>query len=318
MLVPEQLPAAAVSAAPTRHGALGAFSLCAGVMIFSLQDVILKWLSGDYPLAEAQTLRGVFALPFLLLIVRFDGGWRSLLSNRFRLLIGRGALMLCAYTAYYLAMPVLSLAEIVSLSFSAPLFIAALSGPMLGERVGVKRWLAISIGFAGVLVILRPGSGVMHWAALLPLMGTMTYAVAQIIARRMGSGETTTSVMAFYQNAVYLVGGLVLGALLGHGAFAGSGHPSLEFFVRGWSLPSALDFALLAACGPISVAGIWLLTHAYRIAEANRVTFFEYSAIVWAVLWGYLVWGDVPDLWTILGAALVAGAGIFMLRGARV
>jgi drug/metabolite transporter (DMT)-like permease len=259
----------------------------------------------------------VSALPFVLLIVHFHGGWRTLLSSRYRLLIGRSVLMLTAYTGYYLAMPVLPLAEIVALTFTVPLIVAALAGPMLGEIVGIKRWLAVLIGFAGVLVILRPGSGVTEWAALLPLMGAFTYAVSQILARRLGRGETTTSVMTFYQNAVYLVGGLVLGALLGHGGFAGSSDPTLEFFVRAWSLPGALDFALLAACGPISVAGIWLLTNAYRVTEANRVTFFEYSAIVWAVLWGYLVWNDVPDRWTVLGAALVVGAGIFMLRSAR-
>jgi drug/metabolite transporter (DMT)-like permease len=285
-------------------------------MVFSIQDVILKWLSGDYPLAEAQVLRGVFALPFILVLVRYDGGWRALVSRRYRLLLGRSALMLTSYTCYYLSLPALPLAEVVAITFTVPLIIAALAGVLLKEHVSLRRWLAILVGFAGVLIIVQPGGGVMEWAALLPLVGAFTYALSQIIARRLGPTETT-SVMAFYQNTVYLVGGLVLGALLGHGAFQGQGHPSIEFFVRAWTVPTALDFLLLSACGPISAAGVWLLTHAYRLAEANRVAFFEYSGLVWAILWGYLVWHDVPRLTTVLGAAIVVGAGIYMTRQLR-
>jgi drug/metabolite transporter (DMT)-like permease len=187
---------------------------------------------------------------------------------------------------------------------------------MLNERVGWRRWMAVGLGFAGVLVMLRPGLGVFDVAALLPLGAAATYAVAQIMARHLGATDRA-SVMSFYQNSANLTGALLLGLAFGNGAYAESGHPSMQFLLRAWSMPEGIELLMIASTGLVAAIGSWCLTNAYRLAEANVVAPFEYTSIVWAVLAGLLVWGEVPDGFTIFGILMVVGAGIYVLRFAR-
>ncbi len=291
----------------------GILALCVGVLVFSLQDVIIKWIAGSYPIHQVMVLRSLVALPLLVVMVRFEAGLPALRARRPGILALRGFILLVCYTAFYLSLPALPLATAVALSFSSPLFIAALAGPMLGERLAPSRWLAVLFGFAGVMVVVRPGAGVFDVAAILPLLGAATYALAQILARRFGRDDAS-SVMALYQNGVFLLGGGILAAILGSGWVTGVTHPSVAFLVRPWVMPPALDLAMLLATGAIAGAGAYLLTHAYRIAEANAVAPFEYTSLIWATLWGYLVWTEVPDGATILGIAMILGASLYVSR----
>ena len=193
-----------------------------------------------------------------------------------------------------------------------PLFVTALAGPFLGEKVGVRRWAAAIVGFAGVLIIVRPLADSFSLASLLPIASALTYSISALMARRMGATESAP-VMSFYQNLVYLLVALVMAMIFGGGAYEGTSNPSLEFLVRGWVTPSWLDLALLAACGVIASIATVLLTQAYRMAEANFVACFEYSAIVWATLGGYLIWREVPDVYFFVGAALIVAAGLYVL-----
>ena len=307
----DSMTAAGVSQPGTRRA--GAFALSAGVLVFSLQDVIIKWIAGGYPIHQVMVLRSLVALPLLLVIVRFEAGLPALRARRPGMLALRGLILLVCYTSFYLSLPALPLATAVALSFSSPLFIAALAGPMLGERVPPRRWAAILFGFAGVLVVVRPGVGVFEAAAVLPLIGAATYALAQILARRLGSTDAS-SVMALYQNGVFLLGGALLAVTLGGGWLEGPMHPSVAFLVRPWALPPVPDLALLLATGAIAGLGAFLLTHAYRIAEANAIAPFEYTSLIWAVLWGYAIWAEVPDAATFLGIAMILGASIYVSR----
>ncbi len=298
--------------ASSRHPGLAALSLCSGVAIFSGQDWIIKLLSGDYPVHQAIAIRGVVAVLILLAYIALDGKIESLRSRRMGLLIVRGLVLMMAYTTYYLAFPSMPLANIVALWFTVPLFVTALAGPFLGEKVGVRRWAAAIVGFAGVLIIVRPFADSFSVASLLPIASALTYSISALMARRMGETESAP-VMSFYQNLVYLLVALVMAAIFGGGAFEGSSDPSLEFLVRGWVMPSWLDLALLAACGVIASIATVLLTQAYRMAEANFVACFEYSAIIWATLGGYLFWREVPDVYFFVGAALIVAAGLYVL-----
>jgi drug/metabolite transporter (DMT)-like permease len=305
---------------PARAGGsrlMAALSLCGGIFVFSSQDWILKYISGTYPLSEAIAIRTITALPFLLVMVHMGGGLARLVSRRFYRHALRGLIMLTAYSTYYLALPAMKLAEAVTLYFTAPLFITALAVPMLGERLQAKRLIVLFVGFLGVIVTCRPGAGLFDLASLLPVFAALAYGIAQLMARQIGGSESA-AVMGFYQNIMYMLGAIVLALLFGHGAFAYENmHPSVAFLLRPWSFDKPFDLFLLACCGPIAAAGTVLLSHAYRIAEANYVAPFEYTALIWAASWGFLIFNEIPDIYTYAGAALIVGAGLYMLFSGR-
>jgi drug/metabolite transporter (DMT)-like permease len=291
-------------------------TLCLGVFVFALQDWIIKAISDLYPVHQAIIIRCIVALPILLVLVRMSGSFRNILSPQARWLALRGLILVVSYTSYYLAFPAMPLAQVIALWFTTPLFVVALAGPILGERVGPERWIATIIGFVGVLVMVKPFSAAFDIAALLPVLSAVTYGTAQLMARRMGVTESA-AVMSFHQNLMYfLVAGLVA-LWLGDGRFAGGGNGSLDFLLRPWVMPTTEHLLMLAACGPIAAAGMVLLTQAYRMAEANFVTSFEYTAIIWASLGGWYFWNEIPDLYTFIGAALIIAAGLYVLYGAR-
>lgn len=291
---------------------LGVVYLCLGVLVFSLQDAIIKSVSGSYALTEVVTIRCVVSVPILLAMVQWEAGIRALRSPNYKALVYRSIIMLAAYTTYYMAFPALKLADAVALYFTVPLFMLALAAPLLGERIGWRRVTAVTVGFVGVIVMMRPGAGVFEPAALLSLLSAATYALSMLMARRLGN-EETASVMAFYQNGIYLAGAALLAVLLGFSGIHSAAHPSLNFLVRPWVLPTLRDFLMIASCGLIAAVGILFLTNAYRIARASVVTSFEYTGLLWAPLWGYLFFGEIPGAATYYGAALIVAGGLFAL-----
>lgn len=286
--------------------------LVAGIAVFSVQDLILKHLSGTYPLYEAMVLRSLTALPFLLVLVHLGGGLRTLVTPGWRIMLARGFVMFAAYTCYYLALAALPLATTVALYFTAPLFITLLSVLVLAERVGPRRWSAVAAGFGGVVIMVRPGSDLFDWAALLPLVSGLSYGIAMIAARRLGATETAAA-LAFWGNLVFLGCALVMTAVLGGGDFAREDHASLAFLLRGWVAPGLGDLGLMMACGLIAAAALTLLTQAYRVSESNLVAPFEYTAMIWGVLYGWLFWRDWPDALGWAGIAVIIGAGLYVL-----
>lgn len=286
--------------------------LALGILLFSFQDVILKLLSGAYPLYEAMIIRGLTTAPLLLLAARYDGGLRALTTPRLRLMLARGVVFFFAYTCYYLGLAALPIATAVALYFSAPLFITLLSAFALGEGLGLRRALGVLTGFAGVLIMVRPGTEVFQWAALLPVLCGIAYAVSMVSARRLGETESAAA-LAFWGNAVFLFGAFLLALAFGSGRFADTASPSLAFLTRGWVAPSVTDTALMMACGAIAAAGLVLLTQAYRIGEAQAVAPFEYSAMIWGVMNGWLFWHDWPDALGWLGIAVITGSGLYVL-----
>jgi drug/metabolite transporter (DMT)-like permease len=294
----------------------GAAALCLGILVFSIQDGIIKLISGSYAVTEAVFIRSVVALPILLVLVMAEGGLARLRTPNAWPLTLRGFIMLIAYTAYYLAFPALPLASAIALFFVAPLIVTALAGPMLGERVSIKAIFAVILGFAGVLVMTRPGSGVFEPAALLSLLAAACYAFAMVYARKLGVQEPA-SVISAYQNWTYLGGAVVAAGAFRVFGIEDAKHPSLDFLVRPWTVPPLLDFGLMAICGVAAAIAIFLLTYAYRTAEARRVTVFEYSGLIWGALWGFLCFDEIPSLYTIAGAAMIFAAGLLALARDR-
>jgi drug/metabolite transporter (DMT)-like permease len=214
------------------------------------------------------------------------------------------------------------LAQVVALFFMAPIFITALAYPMLGEKAEATHWLAIIVGFLGVIVTYWPqftgdaDAPAFDWALLLPLAATVTYALSQLLARKLN--QDSAAVQGFHQNLMFLAGALILGAVFSLGHFDHAGlHPSLAFLMRDWIWGSSHDLLLLAATGPIAALGTVLLSQAYRMAEANFVAAFEYTGLIWGAGWGYLIWDEVPDVYMYAGAVLIVGAGLYMLFSGR-
>lgn len=299
----------------TKHAWLAILALCGGVLIFSFQDVVIKMLSGGYPVHEVVVIRGLSALPILLVLVHRQVGLKAIVTGPIMALTWRSLFLVVSYSAYYLAFPVMKLADVVALYFTVPIFVTALAGPFLGERIGWRRWMATLVGFSGVIVMLRPSGGVFNLAALMPVVSAITYGSAQLMARGLAT-RTPALIMSFYQNLLYLIVAGAMGLLLG-GGVVHEPNGVMDFLLRPWAMPSLRDLLLLASCGPISAIGMTLLSQAYRQAEANFVTSFEYTGLIWATLWGFFIFGEVPDEAMIIGAALIIGAGLYMLYGVR-
>jgi drug/metabolite transporter (DMT)-like permease len=282
-----------------------------GVSVFSLQDAIIKLLSGQYALLEIGFVRCLVSIGPMAALAWWERGRAGLRTRRPGLHVARGACAVLAFTTYYLALAALPLADVVALYFAAPLFLAVLSAVILGEPVGARRWSALAVGFLGVLIVLRPGTGVFEPAAALAVGSAVCYAGAQTITRELGRTDGGAS-MALSSTVLYLVVALAGGLLAGRHGQESALHPSAAFLLRGWTAPDGADLALMAACGLISGAGAYCLAQAYRAAPAGAVAPFEYVTIAWAVLWGYVFWGSVPGPATLGGLVLTVGAGLYL------
>ncbi|TSA15489.1 MAG: DMT family transporter [Comamonadaceae bacterium] len=294
----------------------GIFYLALGVFVFSLQDAIIKKVSGSYALTEVVFIRSVVAMPILLAMVQREVGWRAIFSPQLWPMAMRAAILYLSYIAYYMAFPALPLADAVALYFTVPLFVTALAGPFLHEPSDRRVWLAVLVGFAGVMVMLQPSRRIFEPAALLSLLAAATYGLSMLMARKLGTSESAT-VMVFYQNVMFFSGSMATALALWGLGIVHAAHPSLSFLVRPWVWPAAYDALLMCTCGIVSTAGMMLLTSAYHVAKASVVTPFEYTGIMWAPLWGFLFFDEIPRLTTLAGAALIVGAGLVALHTTR-
>jgi drug/metabolite transporter (DMT)-like permease len=295
---------------------LAVLSLCGGVALAVSLDAAVKWLSGEYPVHQLVVLRCLVAAPVLFVLAGMRGREIVTLHPRWPVVVLRGILMCSAYLAFVMAIAAMPMADAVAIYFTLPLFVAVLAGPLLGEKVGLDRWFAILAGFLGVLIMIRPGTGVFEPAALLALYAGFGYATGQMLTRWLGYG-IRASVLAFHQNVVFLAVGTALSLLFGFGQFAGEAHPSLDFLMRGWTTPPLADLALILSLGVVAGLAMVLYTQAYRLTEANLVAPFEYTAMIWATFYGIVLFGDFPDWVTGAGAVLVIGAGLYMLRAVQ-
>ncbi|MFN3577568.1 MAG: DMT family transporter [Tabrizicola sp.] len=237
----------------------GILALVTGIAVFSLQDVILKRLSGDYPLYQAMVIRSLTAVPLLLVILRWtDGRLSTITTPNWGWMLARGFLNFAAYTAYYLGLAALPMADTVALFFTAPLFITIAAALIFRERIGPLNLVALAAGFLGMVMIFNPSASIFEPAALLPVLGALGYALTQLATRALGRTETAAA-MTFWGNLTFLASALALAAVFGSGAHNGATHPSLAFLTRGWQEMPPRDLLLFMACGLIASVGLSLL-----------------------------------------------------------
>jgi drug/metabolite transporter (DMT)-like permease len=298
---------------PRDNPALAAVCACLAVLCASIMDAGMKSMSTRYPVHELMVLRALAAAPFLSFLAWREAGPRMFRPPRYAAIALRGSVMCSAYTSYVMAIAAMPLADTAAIYFTMPLFVAALAGMTLGERVPLHRIVAILVGFAGTVLTIRPRGDVFEPAALLALYAAFGYAIGQLLARSLGA-QVTPGVLAFHQNVIYLVLALVMAAILSGVSSASGMHPSLAFLTRSWAAPRAADLAFVLLMGPLVTSSMYLFSLAYRLGQASFVAPFEYSAIFWAATFGILFWGDIPSLAVLIGGAMVASAGIYMLQ----
>ncbi|WP_043340681.1 DMT family transporter [Belnapia moabensis] len=293
----ETLPAETASdlAARRRRAVLGVLGAAA---VFSLAAALVKGLRGELPLAQVVLCRNLFAIPALLPLLWQAGGLAAL---RTRNPVLHGVRMLTGLVgmagAFY-GYTVLPLATVTALGFTMPLFLTLLSIPLLGERVGPRRGIAVLVGFGGVLLMALPGGGAGQGhllGTLAVLAGAVCWALSMITIRRMGhAGESNATIVLWF----------ALGATLVSGALA----------LPVWVAPTPLQWAMLVGTGLLSAIAQVMMTEAYRRGEATLLAPFEYSAILWTTLMGVLLWGELPDGWDVAGIAVLVGSGLYIWR----
>jgi drug/metabolite transporter (DMT)-like permease len=298
---------------PRDNPALAALCACLAVLCASIMDAGMKSMSLRYPVHELMFLRALAAMPFLSFLAWREARAQIFRPPRYAAIVLRGSVMCSAYTSYVLAIAAMPLADTAAIYFTMPLFVAALAGVTLGERVPLHRMVAILVGFGGTVLTIRPRGDVFEPAALLALYAAFGYAVGQLLARSLGA-QVTPGVLAFHQNIIYLVLALVLAALSAIASLPPATHPSMAFLTRSWAVPEVRDLAFVLLMGPLVTSSMYFFSLAYRIGQASFVAPFEYSAIFWAAIFGVLFWGDVPSAAVLIGGAMVATAGIYMLR----
>ena len=228
-----------------------------------------------------------------MLLVHFEGGVEALKTRRPAAHFGRYLLVFVMSFTFFWALSQMKLVDAVAITFAAPIFMTALAVPLLKEPVGSHRWMAIGVGFFGVLVMLRPGMGVFQWAALVVLCTAVVYALLMISTRALKSTESTASLIFYPQFGMALTGILIVP------------------FV--WVTPSLFDLMLFAIAGTFGSVGIMCLTNAVRLAPVSLVSPFEYSALIWAALLGFLLWRELPDAITLVGAGIVIVSGLYII-----
>ncbi len=277
-----------------RQRLIGIALMCGAVACFSCLDTTAKYLNTRMDTLEVVWAR--YTSAFLLALVVSNPVSRPdlLITTRPVLQVVRSALLLFSTMLGFVALRYLRLDQNMTILFSTPFFVAVLSGPFLGEWVGWRRWTAIGVGFLGVMVVLRPGLGGIHPAALLSVVGAILYAFYNISTRLLARTDSTQTTL-FYSN---LVGAL---ALL----------PVLPFV---WTAPAdPLVAFLMILVGLFGGFGHYLLILAIRLAPPMMLSPFIYTQLVWSIAFGYLVFGDVPDRWTLIGGAIVVSSGLFIL-----
>jgi drug/metabolite transporter (DMT)-like permease len=300
-----------VSLATDNHRKAIALAVAA-VLLANVQDSIVKSVSGSYPAYEAMMFRGLASTPVLAALLIMRGNFTSLNTPFLPWLLLRGLVLASAYLSFILSIAALPMANALAIYFTMPFIVAALSKPFLGEHVPFYRWVAMAGAFAGVLMIMRPGTSSFDPASFFALWSAIGYAVGQMMGRHM-SGKVPPLVVANVQNAVYLAVAVVLLVIFTLFDFTGSAHKSLAFLTRPFAWPSLPDFSMLLLMGALSSAAMLCFIGAYNNAPANFVAPFEYSGIVWAVVFGFVFFNDFPDFWTWAGIAAIVAAGLWML-----
>ncbi|MHA1568204.1 MAG: DMT family transporter [Alphaproteobacteria bacterium] len=275
----------------------GILFILAAVMMTATMDMFAKFLVRDQSIPMIVWARYNFHLVLMLPLLARLGPRTVLTTRRPGLQIGRAVLLLVTTFLIFSSLKFIPLADMTTIVFAGPLIATGLSVPILGERVGPRRWLGVLIGFGGVLVVVRPGAGLLDWGAAMALAAALTYGLYQIATRAISRTDGTLTTL-FY---TALVGAIVTNVIV-------------PFY---WHWPSPVEWAYLALTGGLGALGQFLFIRAYGHAPASTLAPYLYTQLIWSAGLGILAFGDFPDIWTFAGAAIIAGSGIYIWHRER-
>lgn len=274
--------------------ARGIALMIAGGLVLTMSDTATKWLTGNYPVGQIMAIRALFTLIPISLFVWQSGGLAALRIGNFKMQFLRAACAVASAFLFVSGLVYLPLADAIALAFSGPLFVTAMATPLLGEHVGWRRWSAVCVGFLGVMVMVRPTGEAMRWAALLPLCAASMGALRDVVTRRIRMSDSPVAILAFTMGATALAG------------FA-----TLPF---GWNPVAWEDLLIMAAAGVLVGSAQYLVIHAFHVAEASLIIPFKYLTLIWGALFGFMIWGQLPDRWIVAGSVLVVGSGLYIMH----
>jgi len=278
----------------------GVASIILSGFLLTAHDAAVKSVSETVPVGELIGVRGAMATLLLALLIVWRYGWREGRVVHVKGNLARAVLMITSTFLFISGLRVMPLADAVAIAFVGPIMLTALAVPVLGERVGWRRWTAVLFGFGGVIIMLRPSGEGIYWVALLPAGAALSGSLRDVITRRLSTGDSSLAILFFTTVAV-----------------AVSGLATAPF--GGWVALSFRELALITLISLFYCAAHFFLIEAFRYAEAGLLSTFRYLSLVWAVLFGFVIWRDIPDASMIVGAVLVVGAGLYIaLRETRV
>ncbi len=274
--------------------AKGIAAMLLGSAFLSLNDAVSKLLTETYPVGQVIAIRQCCSFLVITPYIHWVTGWRALAFTDGQGQLLRGVCVAVTMGLIVLSLSLLPLATVTAIAFSSPIFVVALSAALLGEKVGIRRWLAVLTGFAGVLVIIRPGSVSFHWLLIFPLLTAIAAATRDAITRRLSVTETSISILVWSSLLVIVAASTTA--------------------LFGWKPvpPSAAGWFILN--GILSAAAHFLMIEAFRLGDAALVAPFRFSGLLWAILFGFLIWGQFPDGWTLLGAVILLASGIYIIE----
>lgn len=263
--------------------------------LLTVNDAMVKWLTQGYPVGQVMSLRGVFVIAIVVIWATLRRRTSQLRVTNWGLQLTRGALMAISTFLFVTALSLMPIADAIAIAFAGPVIATALAAVVLKEPVRWRRWSAIGVGFAGVVVMLRPTPDLVRLVAIVPLLAAFVGAFRDIVTRRMGTGgESTPAIMLISTSVVTLAG--------------------LTTIPLGWMPVAIGELGLFVASALLIAFAQALMIDAFRLGEVGLVGPFKYTSLVWAVLLGLVVWGDLPDTWTWTGSALVVGSGLYIWR----
>ena len=286
--------------------------LLLAMLIGSLQSVAVKWIGGNYSVLEIVTFRSLVALPITILFFRLEGGKGLPNTSQPKLQYVRGIFLFLSYTTFMMGLAALPLASVEAIRFSGPLMITILSVVMLSEKVELQRWLALLVGFAGILLIVQPGSTNFNEGSLFILISVLFYALTVIFTRKMNATDSSAT-MAYFSSLVYLIAAFIFSPLAAAVGEIPNAHPSIAFLFHPWTMPTPLDLFIMSGLGLVWALWAYFMTRAYSTAQASVIAPFEYASLPISIMWGFLLWHEVPTLMTLAGAALTLASGMYLL-----
>jgi len=266
------------------------------MFMFSCINAVAKVLTQSLPVVEVVWARYFFQMLLLMLLQRHRLPGIAV-TGKLKLQIARSLLLLATTVLFFSGLASIPMADATSVMFVAPILVTALSLPVLGERIGPRRWVGVTIGFIGALIIIRPGQGVMQPAILLPLGAACFHALYQLSTRVLSRSDSTMTTLVYSASTGAVIMSIVV-------PFS-------------WVMPSPIEMILMAVIGVFATLGHFFLIKAFEVASPAIVAPFYYTNLLWATLFGYILFSDLPDAWTVTGALIIAASGLYIFHRER-